>query len=132
MYIFIMAVRCQVAVSATDRSIVQSSPTESGMSNCGISNPQQRDGLGQSKGVAPHGKNHNDEECDCKYTVSWRAVTTSQTFINISFTSGLQRVWSLNMIHIACVKIILFTKLKKRSLIFDGCSNCINLKYARI
>ena len=56
MCIFIMVACCLVAVSATDRSIVQSSPTECGMSKCVISNPQQPDGLGPSNGVAPHEK----------------------------------------------------------------------------
>jgi hypothetical protein len=66
-----MVVCCQVAVSATDRSIVQGSPTECNMSNCVISNPQQRDGLGQSKDIAPHEKkNHTDEAWGLKYTVS--------------------------------------------------------------
>ena len=65
MYIFKMVVCCQVAVSTTDRSIVQSSPTKCGMSNCVISKPLQRDDLDQSKSVAPYvKKNHNDEECD--------------------------------------------------------------------
>jgi hypothetical protein len=56
MHILIMVECCQVAVSATDRSIDQSTPTECGVLNCVISSPQQRDGLGQSKGVAPHEK----------------------------------------------------------------------------
>lgn len=51
-----MVVCCQVAVSATDRSIVHSSPTECGMSNCVISKPQQREGLDHSKCYATRKK----------------------------------------------------------------------------